>query len=253
MLPLVKGRRLVVLTGAGISKESGLHTFRDADGIWARYDIEEVATPEAFRRNPALVQEFYNARRRGLRSEGIRPNPAHEALARLQAAWPGELLLVTQNIDDLHERAGSRDVLHMHGELLKVRCGRSGSIHPWTRDVLPADTCPCCGQTGTLRPHVVWFGEIPIGLDRIARALGRCDLFVAIGTSGQVYPAAGFVEEAKWRGGARAVILNLEPTDHSPLFDERILGPATETVPAFVERLLAEAPGPDSSRDPAGT
>jgi len=239
MLPVVKGGRLVVLTGAGISKESGLSTFRDPDGIWAQYDMEEVATPEAFRRNPALVQGFYNARRRGLLAEEIRPNPAHEAIAKLEASWPGDFLLVTQNIDDLHERAGSREVLHMHGELLKVRCSRSGSIHAWTRDVLPEDECPCCGEKGTLRPHVVWFGEIPMGLDRIARALGRCDLFVAIGTSGQVYPAAGFVEEAKWRGGARAVILNLEPTDHSPIFDERIFGPASQTVPEFVERLLA--------------
>jgi NAD-dependent deacetylase len=227
------------LTGAGISKESGLDTFRDAGGIWARHRIEDVATPEAFARNPRLVQEFYNARRRRLLSPDVAPNPAHLALADLERRWPGAFLLVTQNVDDLHERAGSRRVVHMHGELLKVRCSRSGRAYAWREDVLADTRCACCGAAGTLRPHVVWFGEMPFELDRILEALRNCTLFVAAGTSGQVHPAAGFVQEARWSGGARTVELNIEPTEVSPLFDEQVRGPASAVVPAFVERLLA--------------
>jgi len=229
----------VILTGAGISKESGLDTFRDANGIWARYDIEDVATPEAFQRNPALVQEFYNARRRRVLSSDVAPNAAHLALAELERRWDGECLLVTQNVDDLHERAGSVRVLHMHGELLKARCIQSARVLEWKSDITPEDLCPCCGTAGTLRPHVVWFGEIPLGLERISEALRRCDLFIAIGTSGQVHPAAGFVQEARARRRARTVELNLEPTGVSSLFDEQIHGPAGRIVPAYVARLLS--------------
>ena len=228
---------IVVLTGAGISAESGIPTFRDAGGLWERYRIEDVATPEAFARDPKLVQDFYNARRRALLDPEIRPNPAHEALARLERRWPGPFLLVTQNIDDLHERAGSRRLLHMHGELLRVKCTACNTSHAWREDVLPDTPCPSCGRTGTLRPDVVWFGEMPYHLDVIYDALSRCRLFVAVGTSGQVYPAAGFVDEAK-RAGALAVELNLEPSAVSASFDIRRYGRASEVVPAFVDELL---------------
>ncbi|WP_270933721.1 Sir2 family NAD+-dependent deacetylase [Falsiroseomonas oryzae] len=230
---------LVILTGAGISRESGLATFRDADGIWAKVRIEDVATPEAFARDPARVHAFYNARRAQLRDPAIRPNAAHRALAELDAAWPGELLLVTQNVDDLHDRAGSRRLLHMHGELMRARCMTCEAVHPWPDDLSTATTCPACGQAGGMRPHVVWFGEMPLDMARIGAALDRCDLFVAIGTSGQVYPAAGFVAEVA--GRARTVELNLEPSAVASDFDEALHGPATETVPSFVARLLAGA------------
>lgn len=231
-------RNIVILTGAGISRESGLHTFRDADGIWATVRIEDVATPEAFARDPVRVHDFYNTRRRGLLDPQIRPNAAHDALARLERAWPGSVLLVTQNIDDLHERAGSHALLHMHGELLKARCGDCGAVSACRRDLSVAQTCPRCGRTGSLRPHVVWFGEMPLEMDRIYAALADCDLFVSIGTSGNVYPAAGFVAEARAHG-ADTVELNLEPSEGATLFADAVYGPATRTVPAFVERLLA--------------
>src|SRR6266850_5060208 len=190
-------RSVVVLTGAGISKESGLDTFRDKDGIWSRVEIEDVATPDAFRRNPDLVQRFYNARRRSLLSPGILPNAAHASLAELEARWDGEFLLVTQNIDDLHERAGSRRLIHMHGELLKARCTHCHGVRRQRADILRTDRCGACGGEGTLRPHVVWFGEVPFEMERIFEALRSCDLFVAIGTSGSVHPAAGFVLAAR--------------------------------------------------------
>jgi NAD-dependent deacetylase len=230
---------IVVLTGAGISKESGLDTFRDADGIWSKVRLEDVATPEAFRRDPVRVHEFYNARRRNMRNGNIRPNAAHRALAELEEAWPGEFLLVTQNIDDLHERAGSRRLVHMHGEMLKSRCGACGEVFPWEEDLSLALPCHACMRAGALRPHVVWFGEMPFEMERIYEALARASLFVSIGTSGNVYPAAGFVQEAKAMAGARTVELNLEPSEGAALFDEAIHGPATEVVPAFVRRLLA--------------
>ncbi|WP_156963727.1 Sir2 family NAD+-dependent deacetylase [Muricoccus aerilatus] len=230
--------KIVILTGAGISRESGLHTFRDADGIWARYRIEDVATPEAFARNPALVQGFYNARRAALRDPEIRPNAAHEALAELDWRWPGELLLVTQNVDNLHDRAGSRRLIHMHGELAKARCLRCGTVGPWEGDLLPETPCPACGEAGGLRPHVVWFGEMPLEMERIEAALDACDLFVSIGTSGAVYPAAGFVREVRHR--ADTLELNLEPSEGSHLFDEARHGPATQLVPAFVQEVLAK-------------
>jgi NAD-dependent deacetylase len=233
-------RNIFVLTGAGISAESGLGTFRDrsGQGIWARFDPMKLATPEAFARDPELVLAFYDLRRRNLRD--ARPNAAHFALARLERglAEPGaSLTLVTQNIDDLHERAGSLRVIHMHGELLKVRCGRCEAVRPWLDDLSPSDVCPDCSRAGALRPHVVWFGETPLGLYDIDRALREADLFVAIGTSGAVYPAAGLVAEARAYGW-RTCEINLEAADNAHLFDEQRLGPASETVPAWVEELV---------------
>ena len=229
---------IVVLTGAGISKESGLDTFRDAGGIWSTVRIEDVATPEAFARAPERVHAFYNARRRSLLDPGVQPNAAHAALARLEREWPGPVLLVTQNIDDLHERAGSAELIHMHGEMLKARCEDCGMVEPW-RDDLGLDTaCPSCRRAGALRPHVVWFGEMPLAMERITTALAECALFVSIGTSGNVYPAAGFVQEARYVGGAHTVELNLEPSAGVTAFHEARHGPATALVPAFVEELL---------------
>jgi NAD-dependent protein deacetylase/lipoamidase len=230
--------RIVILTGAGISKESGLDTFRDADGIWAKVRLEDVATPEAYARDPARVQAFYNDRRRSLRDGNVTPNAAHHALAALEQKFAGDFLLVTQNIDDLHDRAGSRNLIHMHGELFKVRCAACDRVQEWREDIEVATRSPCCGAIGRLRPHVVWFGEMPLEMERIAAMLSICDLFVSIGTSGTVYPAAGFVQEARL-AGARTVELNLEPSDGRSLFAERHYGPATQIVPAFVERLLA--------------
>ncbi len=232
-------RPIVILTGAGISKESGLETFRDPDGIWARVSIEEVATPEAFVRDPERVHGFYNARRRGLTSEGVAPNAAHLALARLERDWPGEVVLVTQNIDDLHERAGSRNLIHMHGEILKARCEACGAVTAWRDDLAVATPCPACGEAGAMRVHVVWFGEMPFEMARITQALAAAALFVSIGTSGSVYPAAGFVEEARMTGRARTVELNLEPSEGASLFHEARHGPASELVPDFVEQILA--------------
>ena len=228
---------IVILTGAGISKESGLDTFRCADGIWAKVDLEDVATPEGFARDPVLVHRFYNDRRSGLLDPAVQPNAAHAALAELERTWKGELLLVTQNIDDLHERAGSQSLIHMHGELMKIFCQHCRTVEHWTGPLSVDDICPTCARKGGMRPDVVWFGEMPYQMDRIYRALGSCDLFVSIGTSGNVYPAAGFVAEAR-NAGAHTVELNLEPSLGASLFDEAINGPATEVVPAFVAELL---------------
>lgn len=227
--------RIVILTGAGLSAESGLSTFRDKDGIWARYRIEDVATPEAFARNPALVQDFYNARRRGARD--VNPNAAHEALARLEAYHPGKVLTVTQNIDPLHQRAGSKNLIHMHGEILKALCAHCGERTPCEEDLTADLHCGRCGNAGGMRPDVVWFGEMPYQMERIYAALGECDLFLSIGTSGNVYPAAGFVAEAN-AAGAHTVELNLEPSEGISHFSEAIHGKATEIVPAYVDRLL---------------
>jgi NAD-dependent deacetylase len=229
---------IVVLTGAGISRESGLATFRDPDGIWAKVRIEDVATPEAFARDPVRVHAFYNARRAGLREPKVAPNAAHLALAELERRWPGEMLLVTQNVDDLHDRAGSRDLVHMHGELLKARCLRCATVVPWVEDLSTDTSCPHCGRAGRMRPHVVWFGEEPLWTDRIYAALEGCGLFVSIGTSGNVYPAASFVGEV--RGHARTVELNLEASEGASLFNETRRGSATRLVPAFVKELLHE-------------
>lgn len=226
---------IVVLTGAGISRESGLATFRDPDGIWRRVRIEDVAVPEAFARDPARVHAFYNGRRSELPKAD--PNAAHLALARLERGWPGRFLLVTQNVDDLHERAGSRNLLHMHGELMRARCLACEAVHPWREDLATATPCPAC-RAAALRPHVVWFGEMPLHMEEIDDALARCGLFVSIGTSGNVYPAAGFVAEA--RAHAHTVELNLEPSEGAPLFHEAHHGPATEIVPAWVDTILRE-------------
>lgn len=232
--------RLVILTGAGISRESGLDTFRDEGGVWSRYSLEDVCSPEGFARDPALVDAFYNERRRDLHS--VAPNAAHEALASLQAAYGAEaderFLLITQNIDDLHERAGSTNVLHMHGELRRLRCEACGMTPDWHDDATRATPCPGCGATA-LRPDVVWFGEMPMQMERIWRALEACDLFVAIGTSANVYPAAGFVDHVSATGRARTVELNLVPSHRADLFDEILTGKATTIVPQFVNTLLA--------------
>ncbi len=228
---------IVILTGAGISKESGLDTFRDADGIWAKVDLEDVATPEAFARDPVLVHGFYNARRQGLLDPAVQPNDGHRALARLERDWPGPVLVVTQNIDDLHERAGSTRLIHMHGALLEQRCAHCGAVSVCRHDLAVEQSCAACERSGGMRPNVVWFGEMPLEMERIYAALAECGLFLSIGTSGTVYPAAGFVREAAMHG-TPAVELNLEPSDGATLFDEAIHGPATEIVPAFVDRLL---------------
>ncbi len=228
--------RIVILTGAGLSAESGLSTFRDKDGIWSKVRIEDVATPEAFARDPERVLAFYNARRIGARD--VRPNAAHEALARLEAEYSGEVLTVTQNIDPLHEWAGTKNLIHMHGEILKKLCMHCGARTPWEGADLSVDmACEQCGNRGGVRPDVVWFGEMPYQMEKIYTELGRCDLFLSIGTSGNVYPAAGFVAEAG-SAGAHTVELNLEPSEVISRFDEAIHGKATEVVPAFVDRLL---------------
>jgi NAD-dependent deacetylase len=229
------GPEIVVLTGAGVSAESGIATFRGTDGLWEGHRIEDVASPEGFDRKPQLVHRFYNLRRAALRT--VQPNAAHSALARLEAAWPGAFLLVTQNVDDLHERAGSRRLIHMHGELRKVRCTACSASWPWEEETSTHSRCPSCGDTGTVRPDIVWFGEMPIDMDRIIARLATCAIFISIGTSGQVYPAAGFVDTAA-RHGARTIEVNLAGTATSKAFHERRTGPATETVPALVDELL---------------
>lgn len=229
---------IVILTGAGISKESGLSTFRDADGIWARVRIEDVATPEAFARDPEGVHAFYNERRAGLQQENIAPNAAHTALAKLETEWPGPVLVVTQNIDNLHERAGSTNLIHMHGELLKARCQACGHVCDWFDEMDQESACPHCLATGAMRVHVVWFGEMPFEMDKIYTELAKCDLFISIGTSGNVYPAAGFVSEIRSNGRGQTAELNLEASEGEHLFDVSKHGKATEIVPAFVDDLL---------------
>jgi NAD-dependent deacetylase len=236
---LPTGGAIVVLTGAGVSVESGLPSFRGAGGLWEGWRLEEVATPEAFARQPATVQRFYDQRRRQLLSGAVQPNAAHLALAELERRWPGTVLIVTQNIDDLHERAGSRNLIHMHGELLKARCTGCGAVHAWRADLGAPHRCPACHGADRLRPHIVWFGELPLELDRIDAALAACDLFVAIGTSGQVYPAAGFIEQIRRHGRAHSLELNLEPGAPSRRFAEQRTGPAGALVPRLVEELLA--------------
>ncbi|HEX2552594.1 MAG TPA: NAD-dependent deacylase [Microvirga sp.] len=230
---------IFVLTGAGVSAESGLGTFRDKGGLWAKFDPMTLATPQAFARDPARVHAFYNARRANLLA--ARPNAAHAALARLEAglaARGGRLFLCTQNIDDLHEQAGSRQVHHMHGELLKARCLGCDAVVPWREDMGVETACPACGRAGGMRPHVVWFGEMPLGMELIEDALAGADLFVSIGTSGSVYPAAGFVSDAR-AAGIRTCEINLEPSDNARQFDETHYGPAGEVVPRWADGLLA--------------
>ncbi len=232
--------RIVILTGAGISAESGIKTFRDSGGLWENHFIEDVATPEGFVRNPGLVQRFYNDRRRQLQDPSIQPNAAHRGLSELEERHSGQVLVVTQNVDNLHERAGTKNLIHMHGQLLQMRCQRTGQVFPVTGDISPDLRCACCSRTATLRPNIVWFHEMPFEMDRIFGELSRCDLFMAIGTSGNVYPAAGFVHAAN-RAGAHTVELNLEPSLVESEFQEKLYGKAGEVVPAFVKKLLDSA------------
>ena len=229
--------RIVILTGAGISAESGIDTFRSAGGLWEQQRIEDVATPEGFARNPDLVLGFYDSRREALST--VAPNPAHEALARLEREFAGELLLVTQNVDDLHERGGSSKVLHMHGELKSALCLSCEVRSRWDAPMSDRPPCPVC-QAPTLRPDVVWFGEMPYQMERIYAGLSACDLFVSIGTSGAVYPAAGFVQEAR-ASGAATLELNLEPSEGTHLFAQARHGPASRLVPIWVDEILAAA------------
>lgn len=231
---------IVVLTGAGISAESGIQTFRAADGLWEEHRVEDVATPEGFAANPELVQRFYNERRASLLGGDIHPNAAHKALAKLEAEFPGKFLLVTQNIDDLHERGGSKNLIHMHGELLKMRCDFTEQVFEIKEDISMDSVCECCGKPGRLRPHVVWFGEMPLKMDQIYRALAGCDLFLSIGTSGNVYPAAGFVQEAN-AAGAHSIEINLDPSAVESHFDEHLYGKAGDVLPNFVEALLSSS------------
>jgi NAD-dependent deacetylase len=238
-------RNIVILTGAGVSAESGLATFRGADGLWEGHRVEDVATPEAFRRDPALVHAFYDARRARLGT--VEPNPAHRALAKLDTQWRGDLLLITQNVDDLHERAGSRRLLHMHGELAKGWCLACDERFGWTGPMGEQAKCPGCDREGEVRPDIVWFGEMPYEMDRIDEALRRSDLFVSIGTSGAVYPAAGFVQTARYCG-ARTLEINLEPSLGSYMFDESRIGKAGDLVPAWVDEVLQSAHSSPMSR-----
>ncbi|MSO72626.1 MAG: NAD-dependent deacylase [Rhodospirillaceae bacterium] len=235
------GGRIVILTGAGISKESGLETFRDAGGIWSRVRVEDVATPEAFARDPERCHAFYNMRRARHRAADVQPNAAHQALVRLEAEWPGEVVVVTQNVDSLHDRAGTKNLIHMHGIYSQARCTHCDHVADWPGDMSVADRCASCGQTGGLRPNVVWFGEMPIAMERITAALTDCDLFISIGTSGNVFPAAGFVAVVRKTTKAHTAELNLEPSAGATLFAEAHYGPATEIVPAYIEGLLRTA------------
>lgn len=229
-----KIRNIVILTGAGVSAESGIDTFRSAGGLWEQHRVEDVATPEGFARDPGLVLRFYDARREAIQTK--LPNPAHLALARLEADWDGKLLLVTQNVDDLHERGGSRQVLHMHGQHLNAWCTSCDVRSRWTTPLIDRPPCPVC-QARSLRPDVVWFGEMPYRMGEIYAALREADLFVSIGTSGAVYPAAGFVQNAA-ELGARTLELNLERSQGSHYFDESRLGSASEVVPKWVDEML---------------
>jgi len=228
---------IVILTGAGVSAESGLGTFRGPDGLWNGIDYREVSTPSGFARNPSKVHDFYNMRRRnGMKAQA---NAAHVALARLEQEFDGDFLLVTQNVDRLHEQAGSKRLLHMHGDLGKGRCTACGDECEWLTDLSVETVCPSCRKKGTMRPAIVWFEEMPLHLDEISEALEKCDLFISIGTSGNVYPAANFVAEAR-RQDAATVELNLEPSEGATLFDDARYGKATEIVPAFVDELLSK-------------
>jgi NAD-dependent deacetylase len=225
---------IVILTGAGISAESGLATFRGPDGLWEGHRVEDVCTPESLRRNADLVHRFYDERRAKLAE--VEPNPAHEALAALDRAWPGDLLIVTQNVDDLHERAGAKRLLHMHGELKSALCAGCGKAVTWEASLPPGSICGGC-EKPRLRPDIVFFGEMPYEMDRIDAALRDADLFVSIGTSGAVYPAAGFVQTARCVG-ARTLELNLDPSAGSSYFHETRIGPASTLVPEWVRQML---------------
>ncbi|MGU9950790.1 MAG: Sir2 family NAD+-dependent deacetylase [Gammaproteobacteria bacterium WSBS_2016_MAG_OTU1] len=227
-------KRIVALTGAGVSAESGLQTFRAADGLWENHRIDDVATPEGFARDPQLVHQFYNARRRQLAE--VTPNAAHHTLADFEKNYDGDFFLVTQNIDDLHERAGSQNIAHMHGELKKMICQHCKQQSPINDDMTGEDKCPACHKSGGLRPDIVWFGEMPYHMEQIMDALAQCDLFISLGTSGNVYPAAGFVQQAH-ATGAECVELNLEPSAGAQHFNRAFYGKATEVVADFFATL----------------
>lgn len=230
---------IVILTGAGISAESGIKTFRAEDGLWEEHKVEDVATPEAFERDPWLVHSFYNQRRKPILDGAVMANPAHFALAKLEREFAGKLKLVTQNIDNLHEQGGSEEVLHMHGEVLKMRCTETDQVFDCFFDIDVSDLCDCCGKPNNLRPHIVWFGEMPMYMDEIYEALADCDLFISIGTSGNVYPAAGFVQVAQ-QSGAQTLEINLEKSLLASNFDQAIYGKAGEILPKWVDDFLAE-------------
>lgn len=229
---------IFILTGAGISKESGLDTFRDGDGLWANHKIDDVATPQGFMKNPKLVQKFYNLRREELKK--VEPNPAHIALAKLEKSWPGKVILVTQNVDDLHERAGHKDIIHMHGKLKEARCIETEQVFSWDGNLDMSDVCSCCGKKGNLRPNIVWFGELPFQMPEIFRALDECNYFFSIGTSGSVYPAGGFAQHVLMRGTPKLIEFNIGDSEISHMFTEKHVGPASKTVPDFVESLLTK-------------
>jgi NAD-dependent deacetylase len=231
-------RNIVVLTGAGISAESGIQTFRTEDGLWENHRVEDVATPEGFAADPDLVQDFYNQRRKKLLSEKVKPNAAHLALGHLEQKSGGKVTVITQNIDNLHERGGSKRVIHMHGELLKARCCTSGQVIEQQQDLHTGDLCQCCTKPSQLRPHIVWFGEMPLQMEEIYTAIADADLFISIGTSGVVYPAAGLVQEARLYG-AHTIEINLEPSAVESQFAEKRYGKASIEVPKLVKELLS--------------
>lgn len=240
MIDIPKGGNIVILTGAGISKESGLDTFRGNGGLWQGFRVEKVASPHAFHENPDMVHSFYNERKAKLLDDAIKPNVAHEALATLEKNWTGNVTIVTQNVDNLHERAGSKNLIHMHGELLKGRCVSCSAVDEWPAAMSTESQCNHCEKTGTMRVHVVWFGEMPLKMKEIEHLLRDCDLFASIGTSGNVYPAAGFVDLVSHYGLAKTVELNLEPSLNANQFSKGFYGPATEVVPKFVEDILKD-------------
>ena len=234
-------KHIVILTGAGVSAESGIKTFRDQGGLWESYRIEDVATPEAFALNQKLVYEFYRTRYKDLKSPQVRPNKAHLALAELEKNFKGRVTLITQNVDDLHERAGSMDPIHMHGELNKMRCVKTQQVFPMIQDLSEESICSCCHVKKQLRPHIVWFGEIPFFMDEIEDELSTCDLFISIGTSGLVYPAAMFVQMAKEMNQAYSIEINLDPTQNSREFDRHLFGQASLVVPELVQEILSRS------------
>jgi NAD-dependent deacetylase len=236
-------QNIVILTGAGISAESGIKTFRDQNGLWENHNIMEVASPRGFYENPELVMRFYNARRKQLLSEEVIANPAHLALGELEAKFSGRVNIVTQNIDDLHERAKSNNIFHMHGELLKIRCEHCSTVYSINEDVNPDSSCQSCGTKGTLRPDIVWFGEMPFHMDHIEELLLECDLFICIGTSGQVYPAASFIDFAKEGKECVAIEINKEETQITPKFDYFLQGNASDQVPMLVHEILHQKLG----------
>ena len=231
-------KNIVILTGAGISAESGIKTFRDQNGLWEDHDIMEVASPQGFERNPELVYDFYNQRRKQLLSDDVVPNEGHFALVKLEREFSGTVTIITQNVDDLHERSGSKEVIHMHGELLKMRCKKSKKIFSIKSNFNQKSNCPCCLEEGNLRPHIVWFGEIPFSMGKIESLLLDCDLFISIGTSGHVYPAAMFVNLAKKDKECLTIEVNKEDTHISDDFDLLINGCATIELPKLINSIL---------------